>query len=320
MGTLNTTIKQFIVTASANTDFRAIVQMWHDFFGTTCGFTQAADSGQINPSTVNFPGSNNSNAGQEVWYFADALQSTKPIAIRIHYGRGADANDWRIQVSVSMSVTNGSLVFLGQESNLLTINAATAGTRTNSDTTAYRVTGSGSTNRAAISWFHDVASSPFGLLFAIERTKNSDGGDNGDGVWAHLSKYNGSNGTQAFLSIDYNGTYAPVWRESSNGGCVTYLAAASGSYGATIRQAADLSTLHGGKIYAFPLFPFHPGWRYPNMNFLLGSSGDWPVDYSTVTIPFYGSNHSYKPLGPRSNIANAIGSTLTGICVLIRYE
>jgi len=317
MGTLNTTSKQFIVTASANADFQAIVTLWHNFFGTTCGFTQAADSGQINPATVAFPGSNNTDAGQEVWYFNDSLHSTYPVAIRVVYGRGSDANNWRVTISVSLSVTNGSLTFLGTESGTVTINFATAGTRTNADTTAYRVVGSGASGRAVIAWFPDTVSTPRGTIFAIERTKNSDGTDNGDGVvipyFASMATTN-PNG----LTFDRLGVYTPAWRTGSGGTANNMMNMLLSSTSlVTPRSIADTgSTLASGKVYAFPFFPTRPGWKYPLMSFLNYFTADFPVDFSTVTIPFYGSNHTYLPLSP-SGVLNVGGSNWP---LLIRYE
>lgn len=319
MATYNTTIKQFIVTASANADFRAIIAIWRAAF-TAWGWVQAGDSGQINPSTVNFPGSNNTSAGQEIWYFNDGLQATRPVGIRIHYRRGGDANDWAVSITVSMSVTDGNLVFLGQESGSLTVNAATAGTRTNADTTAYKVAGSGDTNRGVISFFHNVASSPFGLLFSIERTRDADGDANGDGVVARLYKENTFMGsTSSELTLDFFGFYQATWVQT-RGRMVNYLAAmTSYQFGTTVRANDDLtSTLNNGKVYAFPFYPTRPGWKYPLMNLMMHAIYDFPIDLSTVVIPFYGSDRTYMPLGPLAGYGPTQASVV--FPVLMWYE
>src|SRR4051812_38221933 len=56
------------------------------------GLVQTSDTGQINWTTVTRPGIN-VLAGYEMWRFADSLQATKPVFIRLDYGIAPVAND-----------------------------------------------------------------------------------------------------------------------------------------------------------------------------------------------------------------------------------
>ncbi|MEN3329002.1 MAG: hypothetical protein V7638_3809 [Acidobacteriota bacterium] len=310
MGTLNTTSKQFIVTATANADFRAIVQLFHDFFGTTCGFVQTGDTGQINPSTVNFPGANNTDAGSEYWGFNDSLQSTRPVTFKITYGRGNDANSWRITLSLGMCGTDGAGNFAGIVSGTTTYNFADTGTRTVADTTAYKVIGSGDTARFVICFFPNAASTPFGRWFFLERTRDADGTPNGNGVLSafFLGGNNTTTGNARALLYPWGTTFAPTWVDANvqGWGVFNYTASwgsnANGNFGTTQRSQTDGgSTLVDGKIYAFPIFARRPGWKYPFTSIMSVAIADFPVDFTTVTIPFYGTNRTYIPLGPQMN-------------------
>jgi|SRR5688572_13512389 len=325
MATYSTTLKQFIVTASADADFRAVIGKWRDAF-TAFGWVQTADTGQINPVTVTFPGSNNTIAGTEIWRFDDALQSTTPVYMKIGYGRGGGANDWRITFQVSLGSTDGAQTFTAFVTSDATIkNFATNGTRTVTDTTAYRIDGSGGTGRGVLAWYHNTASTPRGSLFLVERVKNSDGTDSAEGVIAILGQmFDSSGGTIAGLLLDKAQTHTPAWRPYNHGifgSPLSPIAGASGTpqVGLTVRSNLDAgSSLHQGKIYGYPYTPGHPGWRYPQMGLLQYIAADFPVDYSTVAFSFYGADHTYLPLGPTSGFPAP--PSMVHYPILVRYE
>lgn len=51
------------------------------------GLVQASDTGQINWTTVTWPGTVSTAAGYEIWRFNDSLQSTAPVFVKVEYGR-----------------------------------------------------------------------------------------------------------------------------------------------------------------------------------------------------------------------------------------
>src|ERR1043166_6224903 len=70
---------------------------------TNCGWTQTADTGQVNTSTVTYPASNNADATSGSWlgFMDDSLHSTTPIYIKCTFGRGAAAGSFRVNISFS---------------------------------------------------------------------------------------------------------------------------------------------------------------------------------------------------------------------------
>lgn len=323
MATVSTTLKQFIITASANTDFRAAAQMVHDAL-SNCNLVQTSDAGQINLSTVNYPGGNNQTAGTEWWRMNDSLQSTVPVYMRVDYGRGGDANSFRVLFTLSMSATNGSGVFTGVDSGSVTLQW-TGGTRTaaTDPSTVYRCFASGDTNRFIMAFFVDVPSTPSCAIFSVERTKSSDGTDNGDGICAFYILCPGSQSSSTnsqVLFFPFNPAYSPAWSTGQGGGNkLDGFFFGRNAWASPRSNSESLSMLSGGKVYLAPIYPSFPGWRYPLMNVLVHARADLPTDYSNVTIPFYGANHTYKPLVIPGG-GNFQTSNLSNIVPAMRFE
>lgn len=76
-----------------------------------CGLVQTSDTGQVNWTTVTRAGTN-ANAGYEIWRFADSIQATAPIFIRIDYGTSSNVSAPRIMVTVGTG-TNGAGTLTG---------------------------------------------------------------------------------------------------------------------------------------------------------------------------------------------------------------
>jgi hypothetical protein len=70
------------------------------------GLTRTADTGQINWATVEWPAAE-TDAGYEIYRFNDTLQATRPIYIKIFYGRGEGEKRYRIGLQVG-SKSNGT--------------------------------------------------------------------------------------------------------------------------------------------------------------------------------------------------------------------
>ena len=324
MATFSTTNKTYV---ESDANFRTLLGFIRTMF-TNFGWVQTSDSGQINPATVTYPGSNNSDAGYEVWRMADSLQSSFPVYVKIFYGRGGANGAFRINLGISMSVTDGSGNFTGIASSgpafAVTGNPST---RPISDATSFRIFGSGDTNRMVFSFWPDVVNQAYGCLFGIERTKDGNGADTGEGIVAIWNAFGGNNTSTnsndwSQLTIPFNLTYTPAFIGSNQSGVAgTFRSLGSGLGGATARSGQDSgSTLHKGKVYAYPYFPLGSVSKYPLMNALVVVAADWPVDYSNVTIPFYGANHIYMPLGVGPTVVNGPFRQGSNLGFLMRYE
>lgn len=141
------------------------------------GLVQTTDTGQINWATVARPAINTS-AGYEVWRFADALQATKPVFIRLDYGISAVADRPRLIVRVGTG-TDGAGTLTGQVGTAVTLQTSGA-----SKTAGVVLPSlcSGSTSRLNLLTDADFASANFAFLICVERTKTNLGVDTGDGI------------------------------------------------------------------------------------------------------------------------------------------
>lgn len=99
---------------TTNAGFRAWAQKIHDGLAAV-GLAQTADTGQINLSTVNTPGSDFAFAGYEIWRFDDSDQAAEPVYLKLEYGRADSASRGTLKLTVgtgsdgSGSLTNGCL-------------------------------------------------------------------------------------------------------------------------------------------------------------------------------------------------------------------
>lgn len=90
---------------SNDSDYRA----WWDAIRaqfTAIGLVQTSDTGQLTPGSHARPGTN-SYSGYEVWRFADSLQGTLPVILKVEPGIGSAADRPAIRLTVCTS-TNGA--------------------------------------------------------------------------------------------------------------------------------------------------------------------------------------------------------------------
>ncbi|MGH8173130.1 MAG: hypothetical protein ACREPX_08275 [Rhodanobacteraceae bacterium] len=85
-----------VIAHSSDATFRT----WVAEFIAQClavGLTQTSDTGQINTSTVNRPGTN-TDGGYAVFRFNDTLQATAPIFLKFYFGTAGTATTPRIRI------------------------------------------------------------------------------------------------------------------------------------------------------------------------------------------------------------------------------
>lgn len=80
---------------------------------TAIGLVRAADTGQIDWTTVARPAAVNTYAGYEVWRFNDALQATRPVFIKLEYGVAGSVDRPAVRYTVA-TATNGAGTMTGQ--------------------------------------------------------------------------------------------------------------------------------------------------------------------------------------------------------------
>lgn len=156
---------------NTDTDFRNwIIGLQAQF--TAIGLVQTADTGQVNTSTVVKPSVITTAQGYDVWRFADALQATLPVFIKIEYGSGSAVDRPSLWFTVG-TATNGAGTITGQvgtRKQCTGSGSKTAGATLNSYC-------SGSTSRLTLVTSVDPSSTAFTFAAVIERPKNSSGVD-----------------------------------------------------------------------------------------------------------------------------------------------
>jgi hypothetical protein len=160
---------------SGDADFQTWVTGIHNEI-SALGLVQTADTGQINPATVARPGTS-TFAGYEIWRFADSLQATKPVFLKIEYGIGAAADRPALAMTVGTGST-GAGVLNGQVGTRRTLLAGASKTA-GATLPTYM---SGGTGRLTIVANADSSANNFTLGLTVERTKDATGADTGDGI------------------------------------------------------------------------------------------------------------------------------------------
>jgi hypothetical protein len=137
------------------------------------GLVQTADTGQIDWTTA-VRGSNNTDAGYEIWRFNDSLQGTFPIFFKLFYGTGAAADRPRLRLQVGTG-SNGSGTLTGRTSAAVTTTGS-SGAFQNTPTQNYATHSEG---MAALAFGQFNATSNM-AFFVIQRSVDSDGDPTGD--------------------------------------------------------------------------------------------------------------------------------------------
>jgi len=105
-----TTYNTPLVAYSANdAGFRAWAKAWHDTF-ISLGLTQVHDA--IDFATVAMPTVASTSAGYRVYELNDSKSATRPVYIKVAWGRGSTSNasyGFRIDVTVGQTHTSGTV-------------------------------------------------------------------------------------------------------------------------------------------------------------------------------------------------------------------
>lgn len=149
------------------------------------GWTQTADTGQINFATVAAPVGASNYPGYAIYAMADALQASYPCYLRIDFGSGAGgATTCSIKVQIGTG-TNGAGTLTGNTVTQQTISNAGASSAISACFT------SGTTSRFTMAFWPN-ATSTFGLFLNIERDLDSSGVNQNVGIGMRCGTTSGS--------------------------------------------------------------------------------------------------------------------------------
>jgi hypothetical protein len=282
------------VTNDAN--FRA----WGSYISarlTAVGIVKTADTGQIDWTTVANPGAINTFAGYEIRVFADALQASAPVYIKIEYGESATTDAPAVRFAFG-SGSNGTGTLTGTLSGTYW---ATGGA---SVTTACSVHGSGDTARFCMNGGYQAAQ--VGMIFGFERTKDAAGADTTEGVLYVATGTAGSVANQRIIGI-WNTSLGDV------GGTTAILIPALFPPGATATS--------GTQIIVVPIFHSKGVFMNPGMNFA-GYYTESIAAAGSPSVYAYGALHTYYTIAAASGWAssNFQGPGAGTEAMMLRYE
>lgn len=139
------------------------------------GWTQTADTGQINFATVTRPTAINTYQGYAMYAMADALQGTAAVFMRIDFGTGGATDTAGLKLQVAIGGTNGSGGLTGVTSAIHILN----GGATPNITVLNNIRTAGSTSSFRFAWGMENDGM---IAFAVERDQTTAGADTALGV------------------------------------------------------------------------------------------------------------------------------------------
>lgn len=144
------------------------------------GLTKTADTGQIDFTTVAFPGTG-VVGGYEIWRFNDTLQATFPIFLKIEYGTSGSGSNYPGMWLTVGSGSNGAGTLTGVMLNRVAHGRAT--TLSGSPTVSYASYNTAIGFLGFAGWLSGSAGAPYGYLpFMVMRPVDDTGAPTAEGI------------------------------------------------------------------------------------------------------------------------------------------
>lgn len=263
------------------------------------GFTQTADTGQIDTVTVTAPVAVNTMQGYAIFAWSDPTGGN-PLTMKVEFGSTGTA----VRPGIRVTFGNGSDGSGGITGNTYTTPIMGIGGNT---TTTYTcaMSGDGASYWTFSLWLTSGTNHTQSIVFAVGRTKDATGADVADGI-DMVGEYFVNAGR-----IRYQ-TYLP-----QNGGGLSKTMA-------NIHCAAppEGTGVYGTTLGQFPVFCSRGAADFPTTAAIMGFTTDYGGAGnvgSIVTCDLYNVQHSYLFSGdPNSNLTLAGNGNKSAI--LIRFE
>jgi len=275
-----------------------------------CGLVQTSDTGQIDwAATLATPPAivANTTVGYEIFRFADTLQSTAPIYLKVEYAAqilGSSSNTIPAVFIRFASNTNGSGTLTGNQSDRIGLMSDSTGGNTGTSFTTYV---SGDTNRLTILQFAGVSGgSPASRMrfYNLERTHAANGADTNVGMIVCFSNNSGAGTSAAFNQHMFTHAGGILNREL-NLGCLTPLTNSASS---------------GVAIGVFPIFAQTGAFVNPFMNALVYAHQNIAATIP-LTFNMYNAARQYLPAGnTRLAYTSPRATNPEAYSILMRYD
>ena len=264
---------------------------------TSGGWTQSGDSGQQASASWPAATSTNNPGGYQIWHMTDTLAGSYPIYIKLEYGSGTSAAYFGFWCTIGTG-SNGSGTITG-----------IIGARTYLSNTlgsgSYPCYGSATTSKLVIAMFATTGGGAAGLMYSIERAKDTSYADTGSGVivWGYGHQY-----AAIDQYIDYAGTLSKSFSVSAS----PYFTMAQ------LPTSYATGSDGAGNLAIFPILPWGKyGAMTPGYNLLVYYGTDLSA-YNSVTVSVAGSNHTFMTLGAQAMLPSIGG--WTGSALMLLYE
>lgn len=289
---------------STDAHFQAWAQFIEDTLVTTGGWVYVSQTGDTSPSSLAHPTTANTKKGFRVYRMADTLQGTYPVYIRIDWGSGALANTPGFWTTIGTGA-DGSGGITGKLYDGGAVSTPIVEGGSNSSSQANNSYGSADTNRASIALFINGISQLYPLVWAIERTKDANGSDTGDGLLlCYKQRPGGSNNT-------VNISQYLIWAGGSQPTIETGF-----QY---ILTAQNPSQTFGGTLGVGLISHIKGTAQQPGANLVVVNSSDFGAE-SQFTMSLYGTSHTYQHLNGTGVWNARAGAQDTTSRVAIRYD
>lgn len=287
------TTTSFVAAPSNTTD--ALFRAWGSALSAALaavGMVKATDTGQINWTTVPAPTVINTQAGYEIWRFADTLQATVPIFLRIGYGSGTAIGLPSLWVTIGKG-SDGAGTITGVLQAQAQVAATSGSATTFVNWYVSSVDGSTLAIAPALAWYAAQTTSSWWL--ALERSRTSAGAATGTGLM-----FTRTVGVAFPTTTGYNYAAPASW---ANARFPVGIPASTGS---------DVSLATGGKA---PLFAAvctdGLGTFWQPRSVLVGMRTDVGSG-SAITVPGFGT---YMPMGAAGQGCDAFGGIYATACL-----
>jgi hypothetical protein len=259
--------------------FRAWCAFIDDLLQITGVWVKVTCTGETAVASLLHPTVANSKKGFLVYRMDDALQSTRPIYMRIDYASGGAANTPAIYITIGSGVNTGTGAITGAY-----VTDIQVGGNTSSATITHQY-GSADTNRVVCAM--GVATSNIGhFLFGIERSKDSNGNDTTDGLYFNYTLATDGGSTKRSQYINVTGGSQPPEQ---------------GGFGYVL--AAESPSSFDGNVGISLVIMFAGAAKQPGTNFTLSKTGDFTAEGS-FTLTVYGQVRTYQLLNASHNVVN----------------
>lgn len=269
------------------------------------GWTQTADTGQVNWNTIAAVPSNPTLV-YEVWKMADSLSGAFPVYLKILYGQSA-AGAPNIQIQFGTGGTDGAGNFNAPHSVQIFVAPYTNGAQTLNKLNMWFSGDSGSFRWYIFTGRTDNNNFRMPIIFAMSRLNDASGNRIGTGVVNWTFDYHNASGV-ADTQL--------VWNATIGGGGIRE----TGFFIGALPQQNQGTSLQGALLLT-PAFVNVGGLSNPTPDLFFGKNADFNIDEAIQQFPVYGTQHTYITASNQQQGPQFINQTSSiQTAALIRYE